>query len=310
MRNLWLGVLLAGMAGCSTQTLNFEHQSELQVSTRGVALQADGQDAVAGMFGTTCRVSVADGQLGDDYDIPGTDLEMVQDAGDVLGNSAVVVVSDLGAHVTYPDRFWDWQPDHIAGPGILEGRIYGDGFALLDEGEDCQVSWVGGNDAIATHLGGALCDRPSFTVNRDTGDAYVANGDSVVVAGTDGAVEEIAQDADLVVWDAAAEVLYAAMIGGSTVRGIETDGHVRWTADVPGEIVAMDDMGPLAQAAVMVGEEDSTGSLILLDGFTGELSSSMATPQPANEITTSADGGTMAMVLDREVHFFNVHATP
>lgn len=306
MRNMWLGFALAGLAGCSAQTVTFEHQSELEVATRGVALNSDGRDAVAGMYGTTCRVNVGTADLGDDYNIAETDDEEVQDAGVISGVNAVMVVSELGAHVTYPDNFWEWQPDDVGGPGVLEGRIFNDGFALLND--DCTVDWYSGTDVATTSVGGD-CNGAGFTVATASGEAFVANGEAVLHATPDGA-EQIGEDADIVVWDAAAEVLYAARSGETTVRGLESDGTLRWSTDVSGGVVSIDQMGPIGQAAVMVARADGTGALLTIDGFTGELLSTMSTPAPANQITTSAGGNSMAMILDREVHFFNVRAQP
>ncbi|MBW2257468.1 MAG: hypothetical protein JRI25_23110 [Deltaproteobacteria bacterium] len=306
MRNLWLGLVVVGASACTTSAVNFEHQSELAVASRGIALNTDGVDGVVGMFGTTCRVMVHDGTIGEDYNFP-TEDERVVDATELFGDNAVLVISDMGAHVTYPDRVWDWGTDDFGGPGVLEGSIYDDGVAMLAD-NPCRVDWSNGTDAVTTEVPDDLCQGASFTADRSDGRVFVANGDVVKV--TEDGYENIAEGADLVVWDMAAQVLYATLTGSSTLQGIEEDGAIRWTTEVEGSIVTLDVMGMLGQAAVMVEKANGAGALLTVDGYTGEITSSLATPSAAEQVESSDNGKTLAVVLPREVHFFNVRSAP
>lgn len=308
MRNMWLGLVLAGAAGCSSQAVNFEHQSELEVNTRGVELDDSGGAAVAGMFGTTCRVAVSDASVGEDYDFP-TDNEEVQDAGILNGEDAVLVQSDLGAHLTYPDRVWDWSTEDFGTTGVVEGRIFDDGVALLTDDGNCHVEWQGGDTDVSVDMPADLCvGGSSFTVAPD-GQIFVANGGEIVTATAEGS-EGLGADAELVVWDDAAQVLYTAFVGDSVMTGLEADGTVRWTTDLDGAVVSFDAMGPLGSAAVMVEKDNGTGALLTVDGFTGDVTSSLATPSAAEEVEVSSSGDSLALVLNREVHFFNVRQAP
>jgi hypothetical protein len=261
-------------------------------------------DGVVGMFGTTCRVNVNDGTIGEDYNFPTEDEEVV-DATVLYGDNAVLVLSDLGAHVTYPDRVWDWGTDDFGGPGVLEGTITNDGVAMLS-GDPCRVDWNSGTDAVSTEVPDDLCQGASFTADREDGRVFVANGDVFKV--TEDGYENIADGADLVVWDMAAEVLYATTTGSSTLYGIEEDGTQRWLTEVEGAIVTLDVMGMLGQAAVMIEKDNGAGALLTVDGYTGEITSSLATPSAADKLESSDNGKTLALVLPREVHFFSVRA--
>ena len=306
MRVLWLGLVAVGAAACATPAVNFEHQSELAVASRGVALNTEGLDGIVGMFGTTCRVNVNDGSIGEDYNFPTEDEEVV-DAAVLYGDNAVLVISDMGAHVTYPDRVWDWGTDDFGGPGVLEGGITDDGVAML-AGDPCRVDWSSGTDAVSTGVPADYCAGASFSVDRDDGRVFVANGEVAKV--TEEGYETIADGADLVVWDMEAQVLYATLVGSSTLHGIEADGALRWTTEVEGAIVSLDVMGMLGQAAVMVEKENGAGALLTVDGYTGEITSELATPSAAEAVESSDNGKTLALVLPREVHFFNVRSAP
>ena len=78
----------------------------------------------------------------------------------------------------------------------------------------------------------------------------------------------------------------------------------RWNAVLPGNVVAIDVMK--GSVAVMIALGNGTGELIVLDGITGLETSNLTTPTPAEDVKVSPDGDTLAMVLPREVHFFNV----
>jgi len=288
--------------------MNFQHDSELAVNTRGVALSHDGVDSIIGMFGTTCRVAVRDASIGADYDFP-TETEVVNDNSQMFGENAVLVVSDYGAHVTFPDRTWDFSTQDYGDPGTLEGRIWSDGVVLLSDTADagCQLKWSDGTHVSSVSLSAGMCASPSLTVDHATGTAYVADGSDVVTASPDGATL-IAHNADMVVWDDDAQVLYTAQKGDSMLYGLEPDGSLRWSADLGDSITSFDAMGGLDQSAVMLANRGGTGSLVTVDAFSGEVTSSLTTPAAANQVVLSDNGRSMALVLPGDVHFFSVKA--
>lgn len=306
MRNVWLGLLVAGTAACSSSA-TFEHRSELEFATRGVGLAPDGRDGVVGMLGTTCHVDVADARVGSDYNFP-SDQETVHDNSTLLGEPAVVVISDMGAHVTYPERVWDWSADDFGRPGVVDGRIWAEGVVLLGDGsgDGCQLAWNSAGDVASLSVEG-MCVGAGMAIDRGTGRVFVGNGDELLSATPEGA-EDLGHGADLVSWDGAAEVLYAATAGDSTLFGLEADGGLRWSTDVGGAITGFDTLGALGQAVVMTRLESGLGALVTVDGFTGEITSEMDTPEAALSVETSDNGKTLALSLPREVHFFDVPA--
>lgn len=308
MRNLWLGLVVAGAAACSSPAVNFEHQSELEVATRGVALGAAGLDGVAGMFGTTCRINVSDASVGEDYNFP-TDEERVVDASILDGDDVVLVLSDVGAHLTVPNDGLGEESYNIG--DVVEGQIFNDGLALLiDAADGTRLDYVVGDSAMSVDLPDDMCLAGcSLSVDRNDATTFISNGEDVVRV-TDDSIDTIAGDADIAVWDMEAQVLYTALSGDTVLRGLEADGTERWATQLDGAIVSLDNMGPVAQAAVMVEHDTGAGSLLTVDGYTGEVTSSLATPSAANKVETSDNGGTLALILDREVHFFAVRAAP
>lgn len=305
MRNVWIGLLLAGASGCTTQSVTFEHQSELDTNTRGVALLDDGLHGQAGMYGVTCRVNVADASIGEDYDFPTSD-EQVVDGGTIGTDPAVLVISPVGAHITYPNRGWDWSTSEYDNPNLVDGAVYDDGIVVLLN--DGSVQWVSGDQVASAP---AAVDASAYGISvSPSGTAFIGTSTGVVVVDQGGSPSTIGTEADIVVWDESAEVLYTALSGTTTLSGIEADGTVRWTTEMPGTITSLDAMGPLAQAAVMVEDASGTGELITVDGFTGEITSSLTTPSAAEALVTSGNGHTMALVLQNAVHFFTVRGAP
>jgi hypothetical protein len=65
-------------------------------------------------------------------------------------------------------------------------------------------------------------------------------------------------------------------------------------------------MVALAQAVVMVSLDSGLGALVTVDGFTGEITSTLTTPEAATHVETDDEGKSLALTLAREVHFFSV----
>lgn len=304
MRAVWCGVLALAAAGCAREAVDFEHTSELEVNTRGMAIHPNGDAAQVSMYGTTCRVEVESGAIGQDYDYP-SDMEEVQDAGALAGELAVLVVSPEGVHVSYPDRGWDWTAETVDLPDTVEARITEDGVAALSSA--CEVSWVGGpgRDPVAIDSL-SDCSEAGFAAGP-AGSAFVG-GASEVVRVVDGNAVGLGIAGELVAWDVTADLLYVAVRGGDALHGVEADGSLRWSVPVDGAIVDVTAMGGLGSAAVMVDRANGTGELVVVDGFTGAITSDLPTPSAATGLRSSASGEVLAMVLPRAIHFFRVHS--
>ena len=53
-------------------------------------------------------------------------------------------------------------------------------------------------------------------------------------------------------------------------------------------------------------ETGERGSLVVLDGWSGEKLAEHSTPSPETDITLSEDGTTMAIVLPEDIYFYDV----
>lgn len=304
MRVLSVSLALLVATGCTSNQVNFEHTSKVETATRGVALVDDAPEAQVGMGGNTCAVETGSGMIGADYDVAAGEADNVQDA---VG-SDVIVVGVSGVYQLDSGFGGLGDPD-VRLSNVLESRLTDDSITTLaGTGEgNCTLSWHNGGDAQGSVEIADGCDgNATLDVDRRTGRAFVGTGNGLVVADPTGESSTIAGDYDLVVWDAAANALYVAAVGGNEVSALESDGSTRWTVEVPGQITSMDDMGPMASVAVMTGNA-SGGDLLVLDGETGAQTSDVVTPGAADRVIVGNNGHTVAMVLPERVHFYTAN---
>lgn len=297
MRTILVAVTLALAAGC-TSDMAFEHRSMLDGRTRGVALEDD-SSARVGMFGNTCGIDVSSSAIRSDVDIAMNE-DFVRDA---FGGKVLVQGSD-GLHIFDPvERGWSWGPADAVLPGndLVDGALTDVGTVGLSG--DCSVTWTGDLTG-STQVSDAGCEEASFSVDRETGTAYVGK-DGVITAATLEGIVEVAEG-DLAVWDSAAEALYVADRGGLELRALEYDGAERWALVLEGGVVSMEVLGARGGVAVMVERTDGSGALLTIDGFTGEIHAAMDLPSAAPEMTSSDSGRTLAVILPGQTHFFGI----
>lgn len=300
MRVYAIGLVAVFAAGCTTNDVSFEHQSQVGTQARGVAFLDDERSNV-GMSGNTCMVDPSSGMISEDYDVAVGEMDSVQDG---LGTTTLVV-GDLGTGVYVVQSGGGGTSPLVNLTDVVAARFSGDGSVAIGQ-TDGTVNFVSANGAT---LGTAQVDTAanfdSMSIDPSTGVAYIPQGDSVAIVDSAGGVETIDAGADVTAFDPVGNVLYVAELGSSEVRALEVDGTLRWAADVGGPVASIDDMQ--GQAAVMVGD-DSWGELVILDGATGAATSQYETPSAANEVIVSDSGHTMAMVLDNTVHYFAIRA--
>ena len=299
MRIVSIGLALLTATACTSEPVSFEHAGSVEASTRGVELYADGNFAQAGMGEMTCELQVSTGNITMDVD-SGDGVDDVQDA----DGDSVIVVTDDGIAIVDPGM---WEIPTVEGTdGASEGRFTDDGFVFLREGGDkSTVEWSDGTsvDVPDDPMAGG---NTTFDVDPSTGTVFLGTADGfskVTVTGIEGLSGE---GGDLSSWDPVAEVLYAATEGDDTVRGIEADGTERFATQVPGTINALSNMGAVGAVAVMVELSDGSGQLVVVDGYSGEITSGLETPSAADDVTVSADGTRIGFVLPNEVHFFDI----
>jgi hypothetical protein len=304
MRGEWMSLVLLVAAGCSTGPVDFVHQSSLETRTRGVALLDDSPTAQVGMGGNTCEVQTDSALIGADFDVAVGEDDHVQDVSD----TGTIVVGDTGVYILDPDGWGAPTEPAVDTSGVSKARFSDDGIVTL-ENQNGSVGWYGANGSSEGRV-----DLPAdaqvgtgFAVDGVSGAAYVGSATGVIVATRDGGATTSEGAGRLVAWDAVAAALYVGDTESTQVHALESDGAVRWTVDVGGVVTAVDDMGGMA--AVMVDRGAEGGELLVLAGADGSVVSSLATPSAADEVVVGNDGGSMAMVLPTQVHFFRVDLT-
>jgi hypothetical protein len=298
MRGYLIGGVLLVTVGCTQQQVSLQHASSLETRVRGVGMMSDGQSADVGMAGNTCRFDIGSSVIGADADVAQGEADVVHDGfGDrsiVVGASGVFVVdAGYGANTpVYP------------GSDIASGRFTEDGIALLHG--DGQVRWLGGADEVAVVLPeGQQADERGFAVDRASGTAFVGTGAGAYAMSPSGMID-LGVVGDLVAFDNASGAVFVATEGGRELSALEVDGTPRWSLALDGVVTAMDDMGEGSAIAVMT-DVDGAGQLLVVDGATGAVKMDQATPSAAPGISVSENGRSMAVILENEVHFFNVN---
>ncbi|MCO4746511.1 MAG: hypothetical protein KC912_17065 [Proteobacteria bacterium] len=307
MRVLTLATTLAMLAACDGG-LQFSHTSTLNQDTRGVALN-DSDDARVGMSGTTCDVDTDYGSIGTDYDYPGSE-DTIQDS----TPEKVVVTSGNGLHIQ--DRgpgMGDGREDYdLPTAEYSEGVLIEDGAVVLGHTPSgCHVSWRGPELDNTVHLKPDVCaSGPALEADPVLGTAWVGTADGIYTAPpeADAGVSTITETpADLLAFDDSTGFMYAALKGSNEVRALDLDGNEVWVTDVMAQVTDLEDFGSRSSALVSVTHDDGSGSVLVLDGLTGQITSEMGTPDGNQRIASSAGGGQMALVRDNEVHFYQAH---
>ncbi len=295
MRTIAIAMTLGVAVGCTPSNVAFQHESTLYDETRGLVFENDGT-AQGGMVGNTCAIDVDNAWIGQDVDVAESD-DQVEDAFD----GVVLVRGTDGLHIYQPDDYgWDWNYDPtVPGGDIVDGALVDSGIvAVRDTPEGVSVDWSGDVQAQQTVAGGNLSD---MSVDRSTGTVFVVSDGTVNSVSPDGSIS--VDSGDMAVWDAGAQVLYVADAGGSELRGIEADGGVRFATPLDGTVASLESLNGQAVVSTANG---SGGSLVIIDGYTGDIMSQQVTPGAAESLESSETGRTLAVVLDRQVHFFRV----
>lgn len=300
MRNIVLASIGVVAAGCSFESTGFDHESVLFVEARGVALNHDGEQGIAGMFDATCLFTTGDGALGEDYDLPSDDEE-VEDSTRQNGRDVVVVSSPEGLHFMSPFAGWQEEIDRFSLEGVRAARLTAtDTVALVGDANSCELVWVGTESAVSVDP--SVCASGDLAVDRASGTAFVSSSDAVYAVDPSGAVE-IASAAEHVAWDSAAQRLYLA--DADIIRAVDATGEELWSGATLGDITAITAMGTRGELAMM-SRGLGGGELAILDGDDGVARLAMRTPSAAQELNSSGNGEMLAVGLPFEIHFFGV----
>jgi hypothetical protein len=265
----------------------------MKARTKGLVLMDDGQIGHAGMVGTTCRFDTLNGWLIDDFDLPTRDERVVDTLrGAVLG--------------TNPEGLYDVQElDFIPAHEVTEARyLRGGEVVWLQGGEaSCSVAYSHGE---AVPVSSELCEAGPDAVGvvRDEGSMVVGTDDETVVVDETGA-RALADGADFVVYDPETALIYLALEGRPTVRAIDRDGQPVWSVDLPGRITAMTRLGRRGKIVAMIASDDNA-RMVVIDGPSGEQELEVEAPSAEVELESSEDGTTLAVVLPKEIFFYDV----
>jgi hypothetical protein len=290
-----LSVSLLLTAGCSS--LSVEHVSTLTHATKGVLLHADGQ-ATTGIGGMVCTVQATGSvdEIGVMEDIDFTDAaEHVQD----LHGDRVVASSEEGLHFIEAGV----AGESIDLSGVLQARLLDDGVAALRSVDGgCQLEWLG-EGASATPVRDGFCaEGAQMTVDPTSKVVYIADGELYRV--TPDAEEALGIEARFVDFDASSGVLFAG--SGEVVSALVGD-TLAWQRTVDGTVTSVAAYSGSGAALVGVLQSNGRGAIRIF-GAEGEDSMpnlDEVIPESGG-VTASDDGTLIAVILDKETHFFEV----
>jgi len=301
MVRLAFGLPLALLVACTPEASQFRHLSVVETQSHGVTMPEDEPGAHVGMLGNTCAIDTSTGMIGADSDVAVGEDDHVQDE---FGHQ-VVVQAASGTYVIDRDLL-GMSTQGLAQDESTTARLYADGVAALRpiSAGGCQIDW---NRASPAELSGISdCAEVDFSVDRRDGTAFLPLGDALVIASAEAAVTSVDLAADAVAFDAASELVYVTNAEGRTVTAVNRQGVLAWSVQTEGPIVAVDDMGDSGRVAVMLKNEDASGTLLVLEGGSGEEVARLDTPSAADRIVSGNHGRTLAFVLSDEIHFFSV----
>ncbi|TNE87076.1 MAG: hypothetical protein EP330_19075 [Deltaproteobacteria bacterium] len=274
---------------CSGRGVVLEHEGSVWTSARGVAIQDDGERVHMGMdWGTTCAFDLV-GDFQEDYDFP-TETDAIHDA----RFGAAVGSSSEGLHFIGHDL------GDVPMPGVISAALTeGGAVALTEFGGRCELQFVGGEGVTAVALGE---DCGGTEIDALGGAAVVGAASGARLVTADG--EVALPGAELVVANRVSNLVYSAAYWGDTLYAAAADGSPLWEVDVDGRLIDIDDMGAAGLVVASV-QRAHEGGILFLDATTGELVDELPVPS-AEEIATSEDGETLAVVTEWETRLYSV----
>jgi hypothetical protein len=289
MRRLSLAIPLSLLMACTPGSSTFDHQAELSVDARGVALSSDGARGQVGMFGTTCAVDTQTATVGADVDVDESE-EMVHDAGTVDGRDVVIMSTDDGIYSVDSSDVLEAPRLELSG-SFFDARTFDHGLVGL--GGQALVWSTGGEVPV-----GAVAD---FDLDSD-GVAYVADGDVQAISpeGTAwlGAGDRVALDRQ-------SGLVFMGYAGDTELRMASTDGDELGSVALEGGLRQVVSLGDRAGVVVVTSRENGTGQLVVVDAA-GSITGAVTTPSPALDVSASQDGETIAAKVPGAIHFFAV----
>lgn len=288
--------LLAGACASDTD-VGFSLRAVLDAETSGVRILDDGSIGHAAMIDQLCTFDVEAGSVIDDVDL-GAGQEVLLDA---TGQTALAKVAD-SVHRVGPTG----EVESSLNLRALDARLYGSQtVALVEHPEGCAVAWID-EQVNAWAVPGTSClGDVGFDVDRGTGAAWLADGDSLTRISPDGQFTRIDDaGADLVVWDASTGGAIIGARGEGWVQAVRADGEATWTRSFDGGLTDLDTAGSAELVAVMAAQ-DGAGALEVVSAPSGDLTHRFRLPEPAG-LAFSSEGRDLGLVTDDSVYLYDV----
>jgi hypothetical protein len=290
---------IAALAGCSSDpSVGFTLLATLQADTDGVVMQDDAATADAAMADQICVIDVRDASVLIDAD-PGEGQEVLHDA---LGDRALAGVDG---------KLWsvDRSGEMVEGLAVeaLAARLTHDGTVALVAHEGvCLVAFERADSSTAWAVPGTDCTGDvGFDVDRNTGTAWIADGQAVATVDPSGEFSRWdGIGADTIDLDVRTGHALVGARGEAWVQSVSDAGSVAWTTGLDGALYDLGVAGDGGVAGVMV--DDATGgAFTLLETAEGARVAVHPLPEVAS-VAFSDNGASLGLGTDRDVYFYDV----
>lgn len=283
-------LLALPLAACGTGQVELIHHSTMLNATRGVVMLEEGVGHGA-MLETTCSFNTLEGHVINDVNLP-TPVERVGGG----AGSWVFGYSPEGVHTI---RFGDWlQERDVTVPNVIHANgterrtlwLRRDANRCLFGQQDHQLHQV-----TETDIGACSDSAKLLTLGRADRTWLV----------DDGSVTELIQGergpslpGDVATIDIDSGTLYTAT--GPILHRYDLDGDLVWSVGVDRPVTSIANLGARNGVAAVLQDQ----GLTLRDSQGGSLA--MVRLPGQAEVVTSDSGDDLALVTEREVHFYTL----
>lgn len=273
------------------ESARYSWTGDTWVTTEGVGF-VDQRTVMVGMGSNSCTFNALGGGMESDINLA-EQPDIITDVDEVV---VITSEEDETAVMTTPTGV---RVHERVIPGLIEARHDGEGdlVAVADDPEEgCSVAWHDERRRTLVPFLNEDCELPrGFAVDRENRRVWVPGDEGIVEVTREGAMP-LGLAGDLLAWDSAAQVLYVAVAGESTVWAIEPGGEIRWDIDLDAPVEHLTAMGTKGAAAVSVQDDDYTIRLVILDGADGMPSDGGLVHEAVIDVVSNPRGNRLAVV--------------
>lgn len=288
-------VTLAGLAliGCTSEH-ELQFRSTVVTQSDGVAMSDDGLTSYAAMEGLTCALDVRWGCPTVEDDLP-TDDERVLDHLE----GTTLATSDAKLHFMNGGT-WDPAQD-LDVTDLRTARLSRAGLLMLhDDPSACRLDVGTGS----VDLDASFCAASSFEVDR-RGALLAMTDDGVFRADASG-VTQLTDRGNRGAVDPMRDVVYVATAGDTRLQAVATTGDEAWSLEVDYPVRDLVARGDKGDVILLTEDANGLGRIERRDGETGEVRSIGTVPSAEGTLAVSANGRTLAIVTDHEIHHYEI----